>query len=269
MRPNASRKLWLFLALALLTMARPLQAEENQRGRELRRQLGETIDFSGIDDARATLADVLENISKRYNLNFDLNEEAFRQANREEAGKFEIAQTPMLPRRAKLGTVLQKVLNRVSPSATYLIRGDQIEVTTTEAIRKEFFADRPETPGPLPPLVSAEFDKVPLEAAFKELNHYGNIVLDGRTAKEGQTPVSADLANVPLDTTVRMLADMAGLKVVKLDNALYVTSKDNARALMEEQEKQNLEKERELKEKTREDKEKAKAKKLDEKPAKK
>ena len=57
---------------------------------------------------------------------------------------------------------------------------------------------------------------------------------------------------------VRMFADMAGLAVVPLDNALYVTSKDNARALRKEREKLRLQREREKKEKPSENKDKEK-----------
>ena len=115
-------------------------------------------------------------------------------------------------------------------------------------------------PGPLPPLVSVEFDKTTtLGTALKELNRYGNVVLDARAIKEGQATVTADLANVPLDTAVRMFADMAGLKVVKLDNSLYVTSKDNAKVLLKEQEKQKREREREDKEKAKKEEEKPKS----------
>ena len=93
-----------------------------------------------------------------------------------------------------LERVLRKILRRLpaDSGATYLIRGDVIEITTMDAIRKEFFADRLVTSEPLPPLVSGTFDKVPLEAVLKELNHYGNMVLDARAVKEGQVQVSAD-----------------------------------------------------------------------------
>lgn len=257
MCPLFSGKISLLVGVALLTTATPLRAGESARGQELRHRLSDIVDFPGIEDARATLNDALDQLSKRYGLTFDINEEAFKKAKRkkdkeakhkkdkeanlkEEVGRTEIAQpTPIPPMRTNLARILRKILRRVPHSATYLIRGDLIEITTTEAIRKEFFADRPATPRPLPPLVSGVFDKVPLESALKKLNDYGNVVLDARVEKEGQMPVSADLANVPLDTTVRMFADMAGLAVVPLDNALYVTSKDNARALREEREKSN------------------------------
>jgi hypothetical protein len=241
---------WCLMVCAapLLASVPALHAQESARGQELRHLLNRSVNYPGLDDPKATLTDVLEQLAKRYNLSFDINEHAFRDAHIKEVHKFPTTDPNPLPEmHAKLGSVLQKVLLRVSPSTTYIIRGDVIEITTMKAIRKEFFADRPA--GPLPPLVSANFDKVPLESALKELsrpNH--SIVLDGRAAKEGQTPVTADLANVPQDTAVRLLADMAGLKMVPLDNVLYVTSKDNALVLLEEQETLRLQRQGEKKE---------------------
>lgn len=253
MCPIASRKVCLFVVLALLTAATSLPAEQNARGRELRHRLDEIVKFEGIDDSRATLTDFLDQLSKRFNLTFYVNEDAFTQAGlKDSAGKVEIGQPPIPPMQTKLHTVLHRALKHVPHSATFFIRGDAIEITTTEAVRKEFFADRPTMPGPLPPLVSGEFDKTTtLETALKELNRYGNVVLDARANKEGQATVTADLANVPLDTAVRMFADMAGLKVVKLDNSLYVTKKDNMKVLLKEQEKQKRERERQDKKKAK------------------
>jgi len=260
MCPFFSRKGWLIVALALL-MAAPLRAGESAAGRELRHRLSDTVNLAGYDDPRMTLNDALDSLSKRYNLTFDINEKAFELENVTELERTPITdRSPIPPMRTTLATILRKILRRVpsDSGATYLIRGDIIEITTTAAIRKEFFADRLVMPNPLPPLVSGAFDKVPLEDTLKELNHYGNIVLDARAAKEGQVQVSADLVNVPLDTTVRMFADMAGLAVVPMDNALYVTSKDNARALLKAREKLRLQREREKKEKANEDKDKEK-----------
>jgi hypothetical protein len=260
MRPIISRKGWLFVGIAILTAAPPLHAGESEAGRELRHRLSDTVNYNGLDDPRATLSDALDNLSKRYNLTFDINEKAFEEESVKEVGRIMIFEVPIPAMHTRLERVLWKILRRVpaSSGATFFIRGDVIEITTTEAIRKEFFADRLVMPNPLPPLVSDAFDKVQLEAALKELNHYGNIVLDARAAKEVQVQVSADLDNVPLDTTVRMFADMAGLAVVPLDNALYVTSKDNARVLLEEREKLRLQGQRENKEKASEGKDQEK-----------
>lgn len=257
MRSIISRKRWFLVGIALLMIAPPLHAGESARDRELRMRLSEIVNYLGLDDARATLSDALEQISKGYGLAFDINQGAFNQEDMAEVGRKEVAQpTPIPPMHAKIQTVLRNILSRVSPSATYLIREDRIEITTTEAIRKEFFAERPSMPGPLPPLVSGAFDKLPLDAALKELNHFGNVVLDARAEKEAKVQVSADLSNVPLDTAVRLFADMAGLTVVPLDNALYVTSKDNARGLLKEREKMRRQREREIKEKENSEKDK-------------
>ena len=75
------------------------------------------------------------------------------------------------------------------------------------------------------------------------------MVLDARSAKEAAAPLTADFSNVPLDTAVAMLADLAGLKMVPLENVLYVTSKENAATLMEEQNRLRLQRQQERKEK--------------------
>jgi hypothetical protein len=241
--------LFLYVALVLAGGTPALRAEESARGRELRHLLDQPVRFGGYADPKTTLSEALESLEKRYNLSFDFNKYAFEEAKIEEIGKSRVVgyDNPVPAMHTRLGAVIKKVLSRVSPSVTYIIRDDIIEITTVEAIRKEFFADRPD--GPLPPLVAGTFEKVPLQAALRELAHAGNIVLDIRAAKDGETAVTADLVNVPLDTAVRMLSDMAGLKVVPLDNVLYVTSKDNARLLMEEQEKLRLQRRAEKKEK--------------------
>jgi hypothetical protein len=217
----------------------PVVVEEKptSRDRELRHLLDQPVRFSGFEDPKCTLNEVLEALAQRYNLSFDINEHAFKEAGIKEIGKFEpISPNPIPAMHTRLGTVLQKILSRVSPSATYIIRNDFIEITTVQAVRKEFFARRPN--GPFPPLVTAHLNKVPLEAALKDLGRSNNVVLDSRANKlEGQAPVTADLTNVPLDTAVRLLADMADLRMVRLDNVFYVTTPENAKRLHEEQAK--------------------------------
>lgn len=139
MRPYFSRKVWLLVGIALLTTTAPLRAGESDRGRELRHRLSTIVDYPGIEDVRAKLSEVLEQLSKRYNLTFDINQEAFKNAGFKEIGILEIANsTPIPPMRTKLAMILRKILRRVPHPATYLIRGGAIEITTTEAVRKEF-----------------------------------------------------------------------------------------------------------------------------------
>lgn len=150
----------------------------------------------------------------------------------------------------RLETVLKKILARVpsASGATYVLRRDGIEITTAEFKLAEFRTANASLPpgldAPPPPigmpmpelfLVQADFDKRPLDQAFKELANAtdSTIVLDGRAADKAK-PVTAALINVPLDTAVEILANMSGLQVVSRDRVLYVTTRDNADAMRKE-----------------------------------
>jgi len=88
------------------------------------------------------------------------------------------------------------------------------------------------------PLVSVAFEKRPLTDALKELSTLTDVsvVVDSRAGeKEGNTAVTATFKNVPLDTAVRVLADIAGLSSMLIDNVLYVTTMPNAKVLEAEQ----------------------------------
>ena len=94
----------------------------------------------------------------------------------------------------------------------------------------------------LVPVVSAKFDKVPLAEALANLADESgtNVILASYAAKEGETKVTANLTGVPLDTAVVILADMADLKLVRLGNVYYVTSRKRARVLQKEEQERRL-----------------------------
>jgi hypothetical protein len=197
-------------------------------------KLAQSIKFSGIDDPKITLSEALEKLSKLCDVDFDINERAFKFENIQEPGKTEIASPDPIPamRNARLSTILRKVLSRVPvPSgATYLVRSDHIEITTTTFQSAEIWG---KYTGPHLPLVNATLEKCPLSDAVRELAEQSefNIVLDNRAAEQAKTTINARLLNTPLDTALRLLADTADLRAVHLDNVLYVTTKENAVAL--------------------------------------
>jgi RNA polymerase sigma factor (sigma-70 family) len=206
--------------------------------------LKEKAKFGGIDDPKATLLDALDQMAKIHDLTFYINEKAFKDDELDQAYKTPIAAEnpiPPIERPARLSTVLKRILARVPvPSgATYLIRKDAIEITTEKAVRKELGipAHRP-----LLPLVWADFKDVTIRNALDQLADASdfNVVVDVRVAKKLETNVTIRLANVPVDTAVQMLADMADQEMVRLDNALYVTSKENAARLRAEKSKESL-----------------------------
>src|SRR5262249_3903650 len=88
--------------------------------------------------------------------------------------------------------------------------------------------------------VDVNFNKRPLAEALTELSELSglSIVLDARGQADSNFTVTADFRNVPVRDAVRVLADMAGMKSVVMDNRLYVTSTRNAEHLHKEKERQ-------------------------------
>ena len=85
--------------------------------------------------------------------------------------------------------------------------------------------------------VEVNFDKRSLAAVLEDVADATgfNIVLDPRVADKAKAPLTGSLKNVPLETAVRVLADMADLKPVLLDNVFYVTTRANAAVLQAEE----------------------------------
>jgi hypothetical protein len=241
--------LFLLAGLSLLTLASaqtpdvigssPRRTELDKKAVVLRGQLQSPVKFNGFDDPETTYADVFKYLERAYGIAFDVNGPAFKE---EEIDLRDTKVGREIPRMTdvSLATVLRKILERI-PSASGAMcfpRGGVIEVTTVHAYRAEFYPNRPD--GPFPPLAYAKFDKKPLDEALKTLAEDcdANILLDEtHAAEKGKTPVTARLADVPLDTAVLLLADMAGLESVQADGVYYVTTKENAEALRKKLEK--------------------------------
>ena len=121
----------------------------------------------------------------------------------------------------KLKTALRTVLEPYG--LTYAVVGDTLVVTTEQAAVARVMRQR----------VNVEFDKVEFAQALKQLSKDtgANLLLDSRVEKEAQNAVSLELEDVPLETAVRLLSEMAGLKPVRVGNVLFITDKKNAAEL--------------------------------------
>jgi hypothetical protein len=122
----------------------------------------------------------------------------------------------------KLRTVLHLVLVQVN--GDFLVRDGMVVVVPRNQL--------------LPPVllqhrVDAVFVKETLADALQELSDVSGatVVIDTRAGEQAKAVVTANLMRVPLETAVRVLADMGGLKAVALENVLYVTTPDNAERL--------------------------------------
>jgi hypothetical protein len=218
----------------------PLRPPLTSKAADLASRLAKPVIFSGYDaDPKMSLQEALDHLADRYDLSFDVNEAAFKADRVNDVMAHPVA-AKAVPKmvNVRLDRVLRKVLERVPArsGATFLIRDDHIELTTGAAVRAELGRDDRR---PLPPLVYVELDEVPLHEALRQVaagTGYG-VVLDPRVGDRSRVSVTATLPNVPVDTAVRVLADMAGLKPVRLDNVLYVTLPENAARLQAEQER--------------------------------
>jgi hypothetical protein len=101
--------------------------------------------------------------------------------------------------------------------------GDTIIITTEDMAMLRQMRQR----------VNLDLNKVEFAAALKVLarDTATNLILDSRLEKEAKAPVSIQLEDVPLETAVRLLAEMAGLKPVRVGNVLFVTKKETANEL--------------------------------------
>jgi hypothetical protein len=115
--------------------------------------------------------------------------------------------------------VLKMILRQIDPpNATFLVRPGHVEVTTFEGA----------APGRQP--VEASFADKPLTEALDELADMTgiSIVLDARAGDKGRTRINARLQQeTNLVNAVRLLADMADLKLMVVNNVLYVTLRSN------------------------------------------
>lgn len=127
--------------------------------------------------------------------------------------------------KVKLRNGLRMLLNQYNLG--YAILDDTIVITTADmAIRRQ-----------LGQPVNLDLQGTPLLSALKQLARETatNLVMDTKLIKESQTPVTMQLDDVPLDTAVRLMAEMAGVKSVRLGNVLYITTEARADKLRAEE----------------------------------
>ncbi|HLJ91868.1 MAG TPA: hypothetical protein VKU02_01615 [Gemmataceae bacterium] len=192
----------------------------------LRDRLAKPITLEAGIQPNTTLKEALEFIGDRMDLTIVLDTQAFKLEGMDSMEGVPVQLPKMVD--VKLSTVLRLLLAQLD--ATYLVCSDHLEVTTWKRVRPGFWMGEGQS---LAPQVSAEFDRCPLGDALRQLSDSSgiSIVLDSRAGEQAGTKVTATLNNVPVDAAVLMLADMANLRPVAVENALYVTSPGGAQLL--------------------------------------
>ena len=127
--------------------------------------------------------------------------------------------------KAKLQTALQRLLD--AHNLTYVILENSVLITCEETAAIRQPTQR----------ISLRVSDVPLQKALKDITRTTplNLVLDPRVVNKAQNPVSLELEGVTAETAIRLLAELGGLKAVRVDNVLFVTTEALADKMRQEQ----------------------------------
>ncbi len=193
-----------------------------QRAQEYRQKLDQpaTIEF----EAGTPLREALSHISERYGLTILVDVEAFKADNNDP----DIENRPIkLPRlvSVRLRTILRVLFQQVA--GDFYTRDDHLMVVPTKRIEAGIALRQP---------VDVAFERRLLSDALKELSDMTgvSVVLDAQKQQDATLQVTADFRNVPLESAVRVLADMASMKSITLENMIYVTDPGNAENMKKE-----------------------------------
>jgi type II secretory pathway component GspD/PulD (secretin) len=121
----------------------------------------------------------------------------------------------------KLRDTLKSMLS--GNNLTFVVIGDTVLITSEDLAVQRQLKQR----------VSLDLDGVSLSQAVKQLAREtgANLVLDPKMKKEAEAAVTLQMEDVPLETAMRLLCEMGGMKPVRMGNVLYITSKANAAEL--------------------------------------
>jgi type II secretory pathway component GspD/PulD (secretin) len=127
-----------------------------------------------------------------------------------------------LPRRMRVGDILQLLVAQFEEESTLLIRKNRVEITTKKAAGRDNL---------LKQTFVASFDQHPLEFILEDFADITgvSVIVDGRSKEKIRTPVTARFRNdVPLSDALRMVTESAELKLVFLPGGLFVTTPSHA-----------------------------------------
>jgi hypothetical protein len=216
---------------------------------DIQKNLNEPIKYELAVDT--TLDKALNELLTRNGIRWSVNDAAFGPDNKDIVKKTPVEKIDPIDG-VTSATVLKRLLAKIpndsgKTAPTYVLRPGHVEITTRDALAREFYPGRLDSR--LPPLVYAVFKQTPLSEALVELAHRSEtiVILDPKPASAAQTKVTAELLGAPIDTAFQVVADMADLKLVRLENVYYVTSRENAEILHKDWSRRRLEQRRIIK----------------------
>jgi len=177
-----------------------------------------TINYTGQN-----LHDVLNHFRERSGLAINVDQMAFMQMGLN--GDIPMPQVEVKAKNEKAGAVLRRLLN--GHRMNYVILEDSLLVTTEDSAVVRQMRQR----------VNVEVEEVPLKKAVQELakKHGINLVIDPLVKQTVDTPVTLQLDNTGVETALRLLAEMANLKAIRMGNVMFITNEAKAKKIREEE----------------------------------
>jgi hypothetical protein len=201
--------LWGVALTALV--AAPVPAEKQNSTEKVRKELDQTI---SLDIKEQGLHLALNQIKEKTKLNFFIDKFTMQQMGIDP----EQTQVTVELKDVKVRSALRTILTPYNLS--YAVLGDTVLITSDEMAMYRQMRQR----------VNIDFDKVDFATAVKQLSRetVTNVIIDKRIEKEAKEQITLQMEDVPLETAVRLMAEMIGLKPVRIGNTLFVTNKANA-----------------------------------------
>jgi hypothetical protein len=193
------------------------QAKSASPADKIRKALDQTLTLD-VNEQPLQLA--INQLREQTKINFVLDRFVMQQMGMDP----DSAQVTVKLKDVKARTALRMILSPYNLS--YAIVGDTVLISTDEIAMFKQMRQR----------VSLDLEKVEMAKALKQLarDTATNLIVDVRAAKEAQAVVTLQMEDVPLETAVRLMAEMAGLKPVRVGNVLFVTTKANANEMRQD-----------------------------------
>lgn len=217
----------------------PAKKAEPDRTERLLTTLAQEVELKeGSNVNEIPLFELLQDLSKRYQMTFVIMEEPFvaeGQPNIKEA-KAKIAATQL--RGVTMHHFLSTILD--SMNATYLVKNGVIEIVPTKhaaKVTKSGISEDENGRARLnEPLVSVIVKEKPLNETVAKIAEFHDltVIVSPQAADAKAAFVTARILNVPADKALELLALQCDLRLVRKGNAYLITSKDQAHELFNE-----------------------------------
>jgi hypothetical protein len=183
-----------------------------------------TVDFTG-----QSLVDVLNHFRDKVGVPINVDPVVFGPMAFNPGDPMGGAQITIKGTNEKASTILRRTLS--AQRLSYVILEDGVLITSEDAAVHRQMRQR----------VSLDLTDVPLKKAARELarNHGVSLVIDPKVAKDTDTSVSLQVDDTTLETALRLMAEMADLKAVRMGNVIMITTETRAKKIREEEQNQN------------------------------